>query len=43
MLKILALVLSDRGSRQFMKDGVGALSKDLLDVVGYGVYAGRKG
>lgn len=43
LLKILALVLSDRRSRQIMKDGVGALSKDLLDVVGYGVYAGRKG
>lgn len=43
MLKMLVMVFSDRRSRQFMKDGVGAVSKDLLDVVGYGVYAGRKG
>jgi len=42
MLKMLVMVFSDRRSRQFMKDGVGAVSKDLLDVVGYGVYAGRK-
>jgi hypothetical protein len=42
-LKMLVMVFSDRRSRQFMKDGVGAVSKDLLDVVGYGVYAGRKG
>jgi arsenite methyltransferase len=42
MLKMLAMVLSDQRSRQFMRDGVGAVSKDLLDVVGYGVYAGRK-
>jgi arsenite methyltransferase len=41
--KMLVMVFSDRRSRQFMKDGVGAVSKDLLDVVGYGVYAGRKG
>ena len=43
MLKMLVMVSSDRRSRQFIKDGVGAVSRDLLDVVGYGVYAGRKG
>jgi len=43
MLKMLVMVFSDRRSRQFMKDGAGAASKDLLDVMGYGVYAGRKG
>jgi arsenite methyltransferase len=43
MLKILAMYLGDRRSRQFLKDGVGAVSKDLLDVVGYGVFVGRKG
>lgn len=42
MLKMFVMVFSDRRSRQFMKNGVGAVSKDLLDVVGYGVYAGRK-
>jgi SAM-dependent methyltransferase len=42
MLKMFVLVFSDRRSRQFMKDGTGAVSKDLMDVMGYGVYAGRK-
>jgi ubiquinone/menaquinone biosynthesis C-methylase UbiE len=43
MLKMLVMIFSDQRSRRFMKDGVGAVSKDLLDKVGYGVYAGRKG
>lgn len=43
MLKMLVMVFSDRKSRRFIKGGVGAVSKDMLDVVGYGVYAGRKG
>ena len=43
MPRMLVMVFGDRRSRRFMKDGVGAVSKDLLDVVGYGVYAGRKG
>ena len=42
MLKMLVMLFSAR-SRQFIKDGVGAVSRDVLDVVGYGVYAGRKG
>jgi hypothetical protein len=32
----------DRRARQFVSDGTGALSKDMLKIVGYGVYAGRK-
>lgn len=43
LLKILVLGLSDRRSHRFTKDRIGALSKDVLDVVGYGVHAGRKG
>lgn len=42
LLRMVALVLGDRRARRFMGGGVGALSKDLLDVMGYGVYAGRK-
>ena len=40
--RILGIILRDRRARRFFKDGTGAVSKDLLDVVGYGVYAGRK-
>jgi len=43
LLNMISMLLSDRKSRQFMKGGIGAVSRDLLDVVGYGVYAGRKG
>lgn len=42
MLKMVVMAFSDRRSRQFIRDGVGAVSKDTLDVVGYGVFAGRK-
>lgn len=42
LLKTVAMLLSDRRSRRFLGGGVGALSQDLLDVTGYGVYAGRK-
>jgi SAM-dependent methyltransferase len=41
MLRMLTMVIGDRRSRRFIGGGVGALSKDMLDVVGYGVYAGR--
>jgi len=41
MLRMLAMLIGDRRSRRFIGGGVGALSKDLLDVVGYGVYAGQ--
>jgi arsenite methyltransferase len=43
MLRMLVRIFSDRRSRRFIRGGVGAVSKDMLDVVGYGVYAGRKG
>ncbi|MBC7250315.1 MAG: class I SAM-dependent methyltransferase [Anaerolineae bacterium] len=43
VLKMLVMAFSDPRSRRFLKGGVGAVSRDLLDVVGYGVYAGRKG
>ncbi|MGD1993924.1 MAG: methyltransferase domain-containing protein [Anaerolineae bacterium] len=42
MLKMLVMVIGDPRSRRFMGGGIGALSKDLLDSMGYGVYAGRK-
>jgi arsenite methyltransferase len=42
MLKMLVMFFGDRRSRQFLKRGVGAVSRDLLDVVGYGVFVGRK-
>jgi SAM-dependent methyltransferase len=42
LLSMLGMFLSDRRMRQIVKGGVGAVSKDLIDVVGYGVYAGRK-
>lgn len=42
LLRTVAMLLGDRRSRRFMGGGVGALSQDLLDVTGYGVYAGRK-
>jgi SAM-dependent methyltransferase len=42
LLKTPFLLFRDRRSRRFMKDGTGALSKDVLDVVGYGECAGQK-
>ncbi len=42
LLSMLGMFLSDRRMRQIVKDGAGAVSKDLIDVVGYGVDAGRK-
>jgi ubiquinone/menaquinone biosynthesis C-methylase UbiE len=43
MLKTLVVFFKDRRSREYLKDVTGGLSKDLLRVVGYGVYVGRKG
>ena len=43
MLKALVLLFKDRKSREFLKGGVGGVSRDMLDVMGYGVYVGRKG
>ena len=42
MLRMLVAFFKDKRSRQFVKDGVGGVSRDMLDFVGYGVYAGRK-
>lgn len=42
LLSMLGMFLSDRRMRQIVKGGAGAVSKDLIDVVGYGVDAGRK-
>ena len=44
LLRMLGMLVGSRRARRIMGGGVGALSKDkeALDVVGYGVYAGRK-
>jgi arsenite methyltransferase len=43
VLRMLGMVITDSKSRQFMQGGVGAVSSDMLDVLGYGVFAGQKG
>ena len=40
--RTVKLILTDRDSRSFFKDGTSGLSKDILDYVGYGVFAGQK-
>jgi ubiquinone/menaquinone biosynthesis C-methylase UbiE len=42
MLRMLGMLLGDPRARRFVKDGAGAVSRDLFDVMGYGVFAGRK-
>lgn len=42
ILKMLAAVIKDRKYRSYLKDGTSGLSKDLLKVVGFGVYVGQK-
>ena len=42
LLRMLGMLVGSRRARRIMGGGVGALSKEALDVVGYGVYAGRK-
>jgi SAM-dependent methyltransferase len=42
MLKVPILFFKDRKSLAYLKGGMGVLSKDLLEVIGYGVYVGRK-
>jgi ubiquinone/menaquinone biosynthesis C-methylase UbiE len=42
MLRMLVIYFRDRRSRQMMKGAMKGLSRDLFEVVGYGVYAGRK-
>ena len=41
-LKTLVLSLTDRRAREFVKMGAATVSRDMLDILGYGVYAGRK-
>lgn len=40
--RIFKLLLTDQSSRAFFKDGTSNLSSDILDYVGYGVFAGQK-
>jgi SAM-dependent methyltransferase len=42
VLRMIRLILMDKQTRAIFRDGSGGLTKDVLDVVGYGVYAGRK-
>ena len=43
VLKMLVLFVTDRRAREFLKQGAGGVSKEMLEVLGYGVFAGRKG
>jgi len=43
MLNIVPMIFRDRRLRHLIRDTSGVVSRDLLGVVGYGVYAGRKG
>ena len=43
ILKMVVLFLKDQKGRGYLKEVTGGLSKDLLKVMGYGVYVGRKG
>ncbi len=40
--RILKLLLTDKSSRMFFKDGTSNLSRDIFNYVGYGVFAGKK-
>ncbi|MCK5614337.1 hypothetical protein KAR91_71385 [Candidatus Pacearchaeota archaeon] len=42
LFKMLATMFMDKKYRTYLKDGTSGLSKDLLKVVGYGVYTGQK-
>jgi ubiquinone/menaquinone biosynthesis C-methylase UbiE len=42
VLRMLGMVIGDQRSRRIMQVGLGARSRDMLDVVGYGVFAGQK-
>jgi ubiquinone/menaquinone biosynthesis C-methylase UbiE len=39
---MLRMLITDRPARQFMRDGVGGVSKNTLEHMGYGVFAGQK-
>jgi SAM-dependent methyltransferase len=40
--RILRLLLTDKSSRMFFKDGTSNLSREIFNYVGYGVFAGKK-
>jgi hypothetical protein len=40
MLNMLILMITDRKARQFVRGGVGGLSKEILEDLGYGVFVG---
>jgi ubiquinone/menaquinone biosynthesis C-methylase UbiE len=42
IFKMLGKLITDPQTRRYVSGGVGAVSKDMLDVVGYGVYVGKK-
>ncbi len=41
--KMIGMLIGDRRARKFVSAGTGALSRDMLEVIGFGVYVGRKG
>lgn len=42
ILKMLVSLFRDPTCRGYLKDGAGGLSRDMLKVLGYGVFVGRK-
>lgn len=42
MLRILKLFLTDRDAWMFVKGGLGGVSEDMFDLMGYGIFTGRK-
>ncbi len=40
--RMVRMLIRERRARRFMRGGLGAVSKDTLDMIGYGVFAGRK-
>jgi len=39
---MVKLILTDKDSRSFFQDGTSGLSKDIIQYVGYGVFAAEK-
>jgi len=42
LLRMLKLFVTDRDAWMFIKGGVGGVSDDMFDVMGYGLFTGRK-
>lgn len=42
LLRMLKLFFTDRDAWMFVKGGVGGVSEDMFDVMGYGLFTGRK-